>query len=406
METKMYGTAWLAGLATWGATAVAAATPVATIPVEARVTQDGLPIEGTMNLEVRLYTEPRAGRPIYAEGQNVEAHDGRLSFSVGDAVALDLVELTRSGELWMALAVDGHDEMTPRIRFGTVPFAARAGAAGDAARLGGKAPDAYASASHRHSLHDLTGVPESWLDGDDVRSEFEIRRFARLSCYDTPEELTEVLDARYAAIDADPYRGLFREGRLDGQDADDLLTVRQAANRFLQPHVPLAGDVVTTGDFRWATARSRTVVVPGASFVVAVEPDSGVAVQRRASALGLRPGGAGGELEVFAPIRLPVGASLETVACSAADESGAADLAFDLRLGARRLTDVQGSELAQLTLVTQTTSGTVQVAQAGLQSVVRADHEYYMTGTLRSDVPSTEVRFLGCAVTLRQAGPG
>lgn len=401
-KTKITTLGLMAGLFT-AAPGVAVAR--ATIPVQAHVTERGAPLDRDVRLEVRLYATPRDGEPLFAETQRLRARDGYLGFSVGAVEALDLVEHTREGALWLAVSIDGQPEMVPRIRLGTMPFAARADLAQDAAHLGGRAPDDFAAARHLHSVRDLSDLPEGWLDGDDVLSEETVGRYARRVCYDTPEELTAELDGRYLSGGVATHRALFADGLLDGRDADDLVTFAAAARRFVRPNATTVGDLEITGEFRWSSPRVRSRFVPAASFSVDAAAGSAARAARVASRLVLDPATAPGTVSLFAPISLPAGAIVDEVSCSAHDGDPGASLDLDVALEARPLAAPEGVKLLGVTLATNDDPGVVQRAQVATRATVRADHAYYLTGTVRWTGAHPDVAFLGCAVRLRQVGP-
>lgn len=94
-----------------------------TIPIQGRLTDaDGIPLEGNHTVHFALYDE--MDNEIYSESQVVGVEQGDFTAYLGTNIPLDpsLIE----GEISLGIAVDDDMEMTPRIPFGSVPFAIHA----------------------------------------------------------------------------------------------------------------------------------------------------------------------------------------------------------------------------------------------------------------------------------------
>lgn len=159
--------AWALVGAFWG-TAPAYAQVPALIPVQGFITDDqGQALVGQRTLVFSLYADQAAGSALYTESFAINTPTGAFSVQLGSSQALDLSIIPEDGELWLGLSVDGAAELTPRLRFGAAPYAARAAEAREAARLQGRTPDDFAPADHTHPFSDITGVPADLGDGDD-----------------------------------------------------------------------------------------------------------------------------------------------------------------------------------------------------------------------------------------------
>ncbi len=86
---------------------------------------DGTPLDdGAYRLTVRLYDQPEGGTLIWEDEFAVETREGAFSVLLGSNVVLpEPAALTEAGPLFVAVAVDGRAEMTPRAPLTTVPFA-------------------------------------------------------------------------------------------------------------------------------------------------------------------------------------------------------------------------------------------------------------------------------------------
>jgi hypothetical protein len=118
------------------------------IPFEG-ILQDGggQPIDGVYDVDVRLYTDPIGGAPLYVEHHRaVRATHGEFRLLIG-AVSPPPASLFVLGDaLWVGFAV-GVDELTPRFELTAAPFAIRAlstssvaGATGAQGAIGANGP--------------------------------------------------------------------------------------------------------------------------------------------------------------------------------------------------------------------------------------------------------------------------
>lgn len=132
-------------------TAVGAQSAPTYVPVQGSLSaEDGTSRDGTFRLTFKLYEQDIGGTAFYAEVQDVEVDDGFFTAYLGDETATDLGDGTTSpaldlstfvgrpqGVVFLGVQVGEDPELTPRLQFGSVPFAAFAQSCGDASTLGG-----------------------------------------------------------------------------------------------------------------------------------------------------------------------------------------------------------------------------------------------------------------------------
>jgi hypothetical protein len=112
------------------------------VPVQGVLaTASGEAVTGSKRVTLALYSSESSGTPLYEETQQVDFVKGLFSLELGAAEALDLASLAREEGLYLGITIAGDDELSPRLRIGTVPYAAYANAAGDADKLAGKSLD-------------------------------------------------------------------------------------------------------------------------------------------------------------------------------------------------------------------------------------------------------------------------
>ncbi|MBP7126193.1 tail fiber domain-containing protein [Myxococcota bacterium] len=125
---------------------------------------------GVAEVRVTLYDDPASRDPVHVlwtEVQQVYVDGGRFHMILGldPGNPVDVAHVA-SGNLWIGVQVADDEEMTPRMRVASVPFAFMAQ---DAETLQGQGPQAFAAADHRHALSTMAGtVAESQLPGSVV----------------------------------------------------------------------------------------------------------------------------------------------------------------------------------------------------------------------------------------------
>ncbi len=103
-----------------------ASSDFTTISYQGHLTDaDGEPIDDTLPMEFRLYTDPKGGDALWTEertGTNaVPVKKGLFKVMLGSVEPLSMEVVSQ--ELWLGISVDGDSEMTPREQVGRVPIA-------------------------------------------------------------------------------------------------------------------------------------------------------------------------------------------------------------------------------------------------------------------------------------------
>jgi hypothetical protein len=105
--------------------AAAAAVP-ARVPVQGYLTDaNGDPIDGTTQIEVRIYDVSSGGAAWFTESHAVDVDRGELTVYLGSVQNLDLSGFA-GGAAFLGITIVGEAEMTPRLTIGSVPYAAYA----------------------------------------------------------------------------------------------------------------------------------------------------------------------------------------------------------------------------------------------------------------------------------------
>ncbi len=108
---------------------------------------DGAGIDGDVDLTITLHDAETGGAEVYSDTVTITVDAGFFTAYAGSGdEALDLALFADHDALWVGLAVDGGEEMSPRLQVATTPWAAwadYAGIADDAAALGGVAAEDY-----------------------------------------------------------------------------------------------------------------------------------------------------------------------------------------------------------------------------------------------------------------------
>lgn len=80
------------------------------------------PLTGTYTMTFRLYTNTVGGVAFWSEIQSVPVSEGLFSVYLGDVTALDEA-LFDGQDLYLGVSVGMDDEMTPRLRLASMPYA-------------------------------------------------------------------------------------------------------------------------------------------------------------------------------------------------------------------------------------------------------------------------------------------
>lgn len=116
----------LAGAALFAFTAQVQAQVPDTIPVQGVLTDDdGVPLEGSHDVTFSIYDAESGGTLLWSEVQTVMVDRGSFTAYLGKVATMDL-SIFSGQTVYLGIKVGSDDEMTPRLQFGTVPYAARA----------------------------------------------------------------------------------------------------------------------------------------------------------------------------------------------------------------------------------------------------------------------------------------
>jgi hypothetical protein len=127
---------------------------------------EGQPLSGVHKLTFRIYknvTDPLPEALWMEEHAEVTVRNGQFSVLLGDLNPIP-PELFASSDRFIGITLAPFDEMTPRQRFASVPYAVASDYAGDAQRLGGKAPGDYALLGALTTLSNTVAAGRNSLD--------------------------------------------------------------------------------------------------------------------------------------------------------------------------------------------------------------------------------------------------
>lgn len=196
--------------------AAEAASP-SLIPVTGYLTDDtGLPIDGNVGVEFRLYPSATDPTPLWTDTLGVDAFDGQFTAYLGSGAPVDLALFRDNTQLFLSMAVDGGAEMTPRFEVGSAPFAGYAKYCDEALSIGGYEAADLVLQGDPIDWADVQNVPAALADGDQDTTytggagvlltgtsfsadELQIEAWAKTAAYDSVTELRADLDAIYAA---------------------------------------------------------------------------------------------------------------------------------------------------------------------------------------------------------------
>jgi len=152
--------------------------------------QEGALLSGEHAITFRIYdslSAPAADALWSEEHVAVIVRDGQFSVVLGDITPLD-ADLFDSPERFIGVTVAPFDEMVPRQRFASVPYALRAAQAANADLLDGKNSTDFANANHDHStLAAADGTPADAVSVDsagNVNGSLDVRAADDLSAGD------------------------------------------------------------------------------------------------------------------------------------------------------------------------------------------------------------------------------
>jgi hypothetical protein len=115
-------------------TSQAAEPVVAKITLAARLTHEGVPVDGTVDLRLSLFAVDTGGTSLWSEDHaGVVATAGLANLALGETQPLDTVIFDGSAR-WLEIEVDGQ-RLSPRLPITSVPYALRAERAGQVGSL-------------------------------------------------------------------------------------------------------------------------------------------------------------------------------------------------------------------------------------------------------------------------------
>jgi hypothetical protein len=98
-----------------------------TLPFEGFLTgADDTPVEGMVELEIRIYDVEVDGTPVFEERQTTLVAGGFFQLEIGASVPLPASLFLGEGKRYLGLALAGEDEFVPQFVIGFVPYAIRA----------------------------------------------------------------------------------------------------------------------------------------------------------------------------------------------------------------------------------------------------------------------------------------
>lgn len=181
--TKYINTTIFAALALTLFSSVSAAAVPAEMHFQGVLTDnEGAPLSGQHSITVSLYDAQQGGALLWTQVSQLEVVGGVVDLVLGESTSIS-ADILSSPQLWLGVQVDGDDELTPRQKLASVPYAARAAVADTAANV----PDAalvaqwadQAGYALEADLADqspatapmawagLVGVPAGFADGTD-----------------------------------------------------------------------------------------------------------------------------------------------------------------------------------------------------------------------------------------------
>jgi hypothetical protein len=146
-----------------------ASTSTATIAYQGRLAKtDGTLITGKTPMTFSIYKEPTGGTALwtetYKDSRAVAVNNGQFSVMLGSQTPIPQTIVDGTDTLYLGVAVDGDDEMNPRLLLGSAPYAFQALTVPDGsittAKLANGAVDGSKFNEYRYALlgHKTCGV--------------------------------------------------------------------------------------------------------------------------------------------------------------------------------------------------------------------------------------------------------
>lgn len=92
---------------------------------------EGTPLDTTLNISFRIYSEAEGGSAIWAEEQSITIVDGLYNAVLGNVNSISQ-SFFEDGSTWLSIQLGEDAEMIPRVAFKTVPYAYRIGTVDEA----------------------------------------------------------------------------------------------------------------------------------------------------------------------------------------------------------------------------------------------------------------------------------
>jgi hypothetical protein len=224
------------------------------LPIQGYITDaEGTPYDAEVAIRFNLYDAPTGGAELYSERLSVPVTSGVFTAYLGSVTALDMGLFREHTAVYLGIQIGADAEATPRLPFGTVPFAAVSDSTGS---FGGVDADDFPTTVEEWALaacpdtveelsaildpiyanpawDAITGVPADIADGDDG--------------FTTEDELTALLDDNYGNPAWDTITGMpagFADGMDNGFTTEDELTALLNDNYRAAGWAPGWGDIV------------------------------------------------------------------------------------------------------------------------------------------------------------------
>lgn len=238
--------------------AAAAAPRAADAAVPARVAVQGFltdtagaPIDGSRQIELRLYDVASGGTAWFAETQVVGIDRGTLTVYLGAVQTLDLAGFS-GGAAYLGITLQGEAEMSPRLPIGSVPYASYASYADEC----GSVPTGSVM------YFDLDQCPTGWSPFDAARGRAIVGTPASGTRGGTVGNALTDLENRVHTHDVNPAAVTSLGGGAHTHTIDPPATTSTFVNLSHTHTVDPASVTVTGGSHNhlWATWNQSTLV--------------------------------------------------------------------------------------------------------------------------------------------------
>jgi hypothetical protein len=289
-----------------------------TIHFQGILTDDGGgPIEGTHSIIFRIYNVESGGTALWTETIDVTCEGGLFSVMLGSTSPIDL---SFAEQYWLSVQISGEEEMSPRHKLASVPYAMWS-AASDSAMVAGFADTASsagtANIAHEVDWDNITDMPAGFSDGvddagadiihehdDRYYTETELNSSGTINGGSNPVDWTKLKNVPDGFADgADDTGGGAGDGHsLDAADGApvDAVYVDNEGNVGVGTTNP-TGMLEVSGTFRVSADTARDAVVfEGSSAAGRLLWDASKNALRAGMAIGSQWDGANVGMESFA----------------------------------------------------------------------------------------------------------